>query len=212
MCLAVRLVLVEVCACMHVSTRGCACMHECVFLMMRVVPTICQLPATTRMRVGVALAPRHADVSSGTSVLLGVRACVHVSTRGCACMSECVFLMMRVAPAIWHLLATTHVHVGVALAPRHADLSSGMLVLLAVRACVHVSTRGCACMRECAFLTSRVARAIWHLAATMSMRVGVALSSRHAVVSNKHCLCFLECAYACVCARVAARACVSSCS
>jgi hypothetical protein len=58
-------------------------------------------------------------------VLVGVSACMSVCTRGCACMREWVFYMIRVRPVarfIWHSAANTRMHGGVVVASRHAEV------------------------------------------------------------------------------------------
>jgi hypothetical protein len=49
-------------ACMSVCTRGCACMQEWVLYMIRVARFMWHSAANTRMRGGVDVASRHAEV------------------------------------------------------------------------------------------------------------------------------------------------------
>jgi Holliday junction resolvase len=51
-------------------------------------------------------------------MLSGVRICVYLCTRGCACMRECVCLLIRGVRAIRHMRSTTRVHVASEVVPR----------------------------------------------------------------------------------------------
>jgi hypothetical protein len=79
------------------------------------------------------------------TMLPRVCVCLYVFTHGCACMRECALLLIEVLRATWHLLATTRMLVGVAMASRHAGVprntpcafwSAHVRARVAARACV----------------------------------------------------------------------------
>jgi hypothetical protein len=151
-------------ACVHIRR------HACVFLNFRVALVNWDLLATSCMHVLLWL--KHMPGRLGAlSMLVGVCTHVHVCTRGCACMRECVLLMTRVMRADWHLLATTRVRVGVALASGHAEVSRS-IACACWRSCVRARLAGRACVRAFCLMI-RVVRASWPLQATTRVHVAV---------------------------------------